>query len=181
MSRRLLLLLLPVPMIVLAVTWSLRAQPAQPSAEARLKELKIQLPAVKPPANTYVPTVRVGDLLYVSGTVPQKDGGPWTGRLGHNANVEEGKAAARAAGLQVLAIVKKELGSLDNVVRVVKTLGMVNATPEFTQHPQVINGFSDLMVDVFGEKNGKGARSAVGMSSLPGGVPVEVEIIFQVK
>ena len=91
------------------------------------------------------------------------------------------RAAARLVGLNILSTVRAELGSLDKVVRVVKTLGMVQATPDFTQHPQVINGFSDLMVEVFGEKAGKGARSAVGMSSLPGGIPVEIEVIFQVR
>ena len=93
----------------------------------------------------------------------------------------KGRAAARQVGLQVLSVVKAELGSLDKVQRLVKTFGMVNATADFTQHPQVINGFSDLMVEVFGEERGKGARSAVGMASLPGGIPVEIEAIFQVR
>src|SRR5439155_2502295 len=96
-------------------------------------------------------------------------------------DVQEGRAVARSVGLQVLAVVKAELGSLDRVQRLVKTLGMVNAAPDFEQHPQVINGFSDLMVEVFGEEAGKGARSAVGMSSLPNGIPVEIEAIFQVR
>lgn len=152
------------------------------SAEENLDKRNIKLPAVRPPTNTLVNAVRVGDMLYVSGTGPMKDdGGRWTGRLGQNTDVKGGAAAARQVGLQVLSVVKNELGSLDRVVRVVKTLGMVNATPDFEQHPQVINGFSDLMVEVFGEQAGKGARSAVGMSSLPGGIPVEVEVIFQVK
>jgi len=153
-----------------------------PSAEENLRKHNIKLPTIRPPTNTLVNAVRVGDMLYVSGTGPVKDdGGRWKGRLGQDTDVKGGAAAARQVGLQVLSVVKNELGSLDRVVRVVKTLGMVNATPDFEQHPQVINGFSDLMVEVFGEQAGKGARSAVGMSSLPGGIPVEVEATFQVK
>ena len=128
--------------------------------------------------NTLVNAVRVGDMLYVSGTGPGKG---VVGRLGQDYDVAQGKAAARQVGLQILAVVKAELGSLDKVERLVKTLGMVHATPDFKQHPQVINGFSDLMVEVFGEAAGKSARSAVGMSSLPGGIPVEIECIFQVR
>lgn len=153
-----------------------------PSAEARLRELKIELPKVSTPTNTLVNAVRVGDMLYVSGTGPARpDGTAWAGRLGQDTDVDQGKAAARSVGLQVLAVVRAELGSLDKVVRLVKTFGMVNSTPEFKQQPQVINGFSDLMVDVFGAQYGKGARSAVGMSSLPSGIAVEVEAIFQVR
>ena len=151
---------------------------SSPSAEARLRQLQLDLPAVTKPTNTYVTTVRVGDMLYVSGTGPGKG---VVGRLGQDYDVKEGKAAARQVGLQVLSAVKAELGSLDKVQRLVKTLGMVNAAPDFKEHPQVINGFSDLMVEVFGEENGKGARSAVGMGSLPGGIPVEIECIFQVR
>jgi enamine deaminase RidA (YjgF/YER057c/UK114 family) len=152
------------------------------SAEERVRQLKLELPAVTKPVNTYVSAVRVGDMLYVSGTGPgEVNGKPIVGRLGQDLNVLEGQAAARQVGLHVLSIVKAELGNLDKVKRVVKTLGMVNATPDFKQHPQVMNGFSNLMVDVFGEKAGKGARSSVGMSSLPGGIPVEIEVVFQVK
>ena len=147
-------------------------------AEQRLRDLKIELPAVSKPTNTLVNAVRVGDMLYVSGTGPGKG---VVGRLGQDYDVNLGKTAARQVGLQILAVVKAELGSLDKVERLVKTLGMVNATPDFKQHPQVINGFSDLMVEVFGEEKGKGARSAVGMASLPGGIPVEIECIFQVR
>src|SRR5262245_2877790 len=147
-------------------------------AESRLRQLKLDLPAVAKPTNTFFSAVRVGDMLYVSGTGPGKG---IVGRLGQDYDVQQGKAAARQVGLHVLAVVKAELGSLDKVQRLVKTLGMVNATPDFKEHPQVINGFSDLMVEVFGEENGKGARSAVGMGSLPGGIPVEIECIFQVR
>ena len=151
-------------------------------AEEQLRKLKIELPPVSKPTNTLVNAVRVGDLLYVSGTGPGKvDGKALVGRLGEGFEVKDGRAAARQVGLQILSVVKAELGSLDKVQRLVKTLGMVNATQEFKQHPEVINGFSDLMVEVFGAEAGKGARSAVGMSSLPGGIPVEIEAIFQVR
>jgi len=147
-------------------------------AEERLRQFKLELPPVTKPANTFVNTVRVGDMLYVSGTGPSKG---VVGRLGQDFDVNQGKAAARDVGLHVLAAVKAELGSLDKVERLVKTLGMVNSTPDFKQQPLVINGFSDLMVEIFGEKNGKGARSAVGMAALPNGIPVEIECIFQVR
>jgi enamine deaminase RidA (YjgF/YER057c/UK114 family) len=150
--------------------------------EEQLRKLKIDLPAVSKPTNTLVNAVRVGDMLYVSGTGPGLvDGKPLVGRLGQDFDVAKGRAAARQVGLHILAVVKQELGSLDKVQRLVKTFGMVNATAEFTQHPQVINGFSDLMVEVFGEEAGKGARSAVGMASLPAGIPVEIEAVFQVR
>jgi enamine deaminase RidA (YjgF/YER057c/UK114 family) len=153
-----------------------------PTPEERLRKLQIELPAVTKPTNTLVNAVRVGDMLYVSGTGPgQVDGKPLVGRLGQDFDVAKGRDAARRVGLQVLSVVKAELGSLDKVQRLVKTFGMVNATADFTQHPQVINGFSDLMVEVFGEDAGKGARSAVGMSSLPAGIPVEIEAVFQVR
>jgi len=156
-----------------------------PSAEQRLKELKIELPAVTKPTNTLVNAVRVGDMLYVSGTGPgnDDDGKPIVGRLGKKQDLDtpRGRAAARRVGLHILAVVRAELGSLDKVQRLVKTFGMVNAASDFKEHPQVINGFSDLMVEVFGEENGKGARSAVGMSSLPNGIPVEIEAIFQIR
>lgn len=150
--------------------------------EERLRQLKLDLPPVAKSGNTLVPAVRVGDMLYVSGHGPSKpDGGPWVGKLGKELEVQEGKAAARQVGLRILGVVRAELGTLDKVVRLVKTLGMVNGTPEFVQQPQVINGFSDLMVEVFGEQAGKGTRSAVGMGSLPGGIPVEIEALFQVR
>ena len=150
-------------------------------AEARVAELKLELPQAPKPVATYVTAVRHGDLLYVSGHGPLRaDGTLMVGKVGSDYDVEQGKAAARQTGLAILATVRSHLGSLDKVVRLVKVLGMVNATPEFTEHPKVINGFSDLMVEVFGD-SGKGARSAVGMGSLPGGIAVEVEAIFQVR
>jgi enamine deaminase RidA (YjgF/YER057c/UK114 family) len=159
-----------------------QGKPVEVAAEARLQDLKDKLPEPVKSKNTLVQAVRVGDLLFVSGHGPTRDEGkPWVGRLGQDMDVKEGQAAARRAGLHILRAVRDELGSLNKVARLVKALGMVNATPDFKDHPQVINGFSDLMVEVFGEKAGKGARSAVGMSSLPGGIPVEVEAVFEVK
>ena len=159
-----------------------------PSAEEQVRKLKLKLPPVSEPTNTLVNAVRVGNLLFVSGTGPGKvDGKTIVGRVGEGfpfgkgLDVKEGQAAARLVGLQILSVVKQKLGSLDKVKRLVKTFGMVNATPDFKQHPQVINGFSDLMVEVFGPEAGKGTRSAVGMSSLPGGIPVEIEAIFEVR
>jgi enamine deaminase RidA (YjgF/YER057c/UK114 family) len=150
-------------------------------AEARLAELKLTLPPPPKPVATYVTAVRHGDLLYVSGHGPlRSDGTLHTGRLGADLDIAGGQAAARQTGLAILATVRSQLGTLDKVVRLIKVLGMVNCTPEFADQPKVINGFSDLMVDVFGEP-GKGARSAVGMGALPGGIAVEIEAIFQVR
>lgn len=159
-----------------------QAQNASPGNEARLKQLGLVLPEVTPPKNTYVAAVQVGELLYVAGHGPGSVGGkPIVGKLGRDLDLEAGKAAAKQCGLRILAAVRAELGSLDRVVRVVKTLGMVNGTPDFAEQPAVVNGCSDLMVQVFGEEAGKGARSAVGMGSLPGGIPIEVEMVFQVR
>ena len=150
-------------------------------AEARLAELKLELPPAPKPVATYVTAVKQGDLLYVSGHGPLRpDGSLHVGKLGADLDVPAGHAAARQTGLAILATVRSQIGSLDKVVRLVKVLGMVNSTPDFTDHPKVINGFSDLMVEVFGDP-GKGARSAVGMGSLPGNIAVEVEAIFQVR
>lgn len=150
------------------------------SAEARIAELKLELPKAPKPAGTYTPVVQIGELCYVSGHGPLKsDDTLITGRVGDDLTEEQGVAAARQVGLAILATVRKHLGSLDRVVRVVKVLGMVNSTADFRNHPKVINGFSDLMVEIWGE-NGRAARSAVGMGSLPGNIAVEVEVIFQV-
>ena len=145
------------------------------SAEKKLKELGIELAPVTPPVANYVNAVRTGNLLYLSGKGP----GAVKGKLGREFTVEQGYQHARAVGLALLAVMKSELGTLDRVKRVVKVLGMVNAVPEFTDHPQVINGCSDLFVEVFGDA-GKHARSAVGMGSLPMGIPVEIEVIVEV-
>lgn len=151
-------------------------------AERRLRELGIELPPAPKPVAVYLPAVRVGNTLYTSGHGPRRaDGKMIQGKVGSDLSLEEGNAAARVVGLNVLSTVRSTLGSLDKVVRLVKVLGMVNCTSEFSQQPQVINGFSELMVEVFGEQAGKGARSAVGMSSLPSNIPVEIEAIFQVR
>ena len=151
------------------------------TAEQRLEELNIQLPDAPQPVAIYRPAVQVGNLLFVSGHGPNRaDGTQITGKVGIELSAEEAKEAARVTGLCILSTVRNFLGSLDRVVRVVKVLGMVNATPEFGEQPQVINGFSELMMEVFGDP-GKGARSAVGMGSLPGNIPVEVEAIFEVE
>ncbi len=150
-------------------------------AEARIAELKLELPPAPKPVATYVTAIRHGDLLYVSGHGPYRtDGTLITGRLGENMEVEAGQAAARQTGLAILATLRAHLGSLDKVVQLVKSLGMVNSTPNFHDHPKVINGYSDLMKDVFGEA-GVGTRSAIGMVALPGGIAVEIEAVFQVK
>ncbi len=151
------------------------------SPEQVLEELGITLPEPPTPVANYVSAVRTGDLLFVAGHGPAygPDGSLGGGKVGRDLDVEEGYEAARLVCLNLLARVKAELGELDRVVRVVKLLGMVNCTPDFTQQPAVINGCSDLLVEVFGER-GRHARSAVGMSSLPSGIPVEIEMIVQV-
>lgn len=149
--------------------------------EARLRELGISLPEAAAPVANYVNAVRTGNLIFLAGKGPNKpEGGYITGKLGADLTVDEGYAAARRAAITQLAVLKAELGNLNKVKRVVKVLGMVNATPEFTDHPEVINGFSDLMVEVFGPK-GKHARAAVGMGSLPRDIAVEVEMIVEVE
>lgn len=152
------------------------------SPEARLKELQIVLPAPPKPVAKYKPAVFVGNLLYVSGHGPAKigDQAPMLGKVGAKLNVEQGKESARLVGVNILSTVRNTLGSLDRVKRLVKTLGMVNAAPDFLDHPQVINGFSELMAQVFGDDAGVGSRSAVGMGSLPGDIPVEIECLFEV-
>lgn len=146
------------------------------SAEARLKERGIELPAPVNPVANYVRYHITGNLLYVSGTGPGPDHP--VGKVGGNLTIDEGIASARSCGLNLLSTVKDALGSIDRVTKTVKVLGMVNAVPEFTQHPQVINGCSDLLVDILGEA-GKHTRSAVGMGSLPGGMSVEIEATFE--
>jgi enamine deaminase RidA (YjgF/YER057c/UK114 family) len=149
-------------------------------AEARLRELGIQLPPVPAPMGTYVRAVRTGNLLFLAGHGPMKDGKlTGIGKVGRELTVEEGAQAARLVGLGLLASTRDALGSLDRVKRVVKVLGMVNCTEGFGDQPKVINGFSDLMVEVFGEA-GRHARSAVGMSALPSGIAVEIEMILEV-
>ena len=149
-------------------------------AEARLKELGIKLPPAPKPIGNYVPGVQSGNLLFMSGIGPRRsDGGSITGKLGAGMSVEEGYAAARAVGLNMLANIRLVVGSLDRVERVVKVLGMVNAAPDFNDMPKVINGFSDLFVEIFGPEKGRGARSAVGMVALPNQIAVEVEMVLE--
>ncbi len=152
-------------------------------AEARLKELNITLPPPATPVANYVGAVRVGNLLFVSGHGPiRSDGKPMArGKVGRELSVEQGYQVAREVGLSLLATTRAQLGSLDKVKRVVKVLGMVNSADDFGDQPKVINGFSDLMVQVFGEATGKHARSAVGMAGLPMGIPVEIEMVLEVE
>lgn len=150
-------------------------------AEDKIRQLGIALPPTPKPAGNYVGGVRSGNLLFMSGVGPrQGDGSLIKGKLGQSMSVEDGYKAARVVALNMLANVRAELGSLDKVKRVVKTLGMVNATPDFEDTPKVINGFSDLFVELYGEA-GRGARSAVGMVTLPFQMAVEVEMVLEVE
>jgi enamine deaminase RidA (YjgF/YER057c/UK114 family) len=152
------------------------------SADARIHELHLALPPAPKPLAVYKPLVIAGHLAYVSGHGPVRtDGSLIMGRVGDDMSLEEGKAAARQVGLAILSTLREHLGSLDRVRRVIKVLGMVNSTPDFGDHPKVINGCSELFADVFGRDNGIGARSAVGMGSLPGHIAVEIEAIFEVE
>lgn len=152
------------------------------SAESRLTELGIVLPPPPKPGGVYKPLVRVGDLAWLSGHGPCTDGETYvTGRVGADLNLEEAQEAARLVGLSLLATMKRELGSLDRVVRLVKTLALVNCTDDFTQQPSVINGFSNLFSDIFGPDAGVGARSAMAANTLPGNIPVEIEIILEIR
>lgn len=150
-------------------------------AETKLKEKGIVLVAPSAPVANYVNAVRVGNLLYLAGKGPSKpEGGYITGKLGKDLSIEQGYEAARLVAIAHLAVIKAELGSLNKVKRIVKVLGMVNSTEDFTDQPKVINGYSDLMVEIFGNK-GKHARSAVGMCSLPINIAVEVEVIVEIE
>ena len=152
------------------------------SAEARLTQLNLELPPAPKPVAVYKPLVIVGSLAYVSGHGPVKtDKTLMTGRVGADLDLQNGKLAARQVGLTILATLRSELGSLNRVKRVIKVLGMINCTPDFRDHPAVINGCSELFADVFGKETGIGSRSAVGMGSLPGNIPVEIEAIFEIE
>lgn len=146
------------------------------SIDSRLAELGIELPPVPAPAGNYVHAVRTGNLLFLAGKGPSNS----TGKVGDDVTIDEAYAAARETGLTLIAVMKDELGSLERVSRIVKVLGMVNAVPDFKQQPKVINGCSDLFVEVFGDK-GRHARSAVGMGSLPNQISVEIECIVEVS
>jgi enamine deaminase RidA (YjgF/YER057c/UK114 family) len=151
--------------------------------EARLQELGLSLPPPPKPVAKYKTAVLAGGLLYVSGHGPARinEKTPLAGRVGADLTTDQGKECARAVGMNILSTVRNTLGSLDKVKRLVKTLGMVNCTPDYKDQPQVINGFSELMAQVFGEDAGVGARSAVGMGSLPANIPVEIECVFEVN
>jgi enamine deaminase RidA (YjgF/YER057c/UK114 family) len=149
--------------------------------ENRVKELNLDLPSPPRPVAKYKMAVQVGSVLYVSGHGPRKaDGTMLSGQVGGELTLEQGKEAARLTGLNILSTLRDTLGSLDRVKRLVKTLALVNSAPGFADQPQVINGFSELMAEVFGDDAGVGARSAMGTSALPGNIPVEVECIVEV-
>ncbi len=151
------------------------------SADANLNSLNVELPPAPKPMGVYKPIVIAGNMAYLSGHGPLlPDGTLLTGRVGSEVDQQQGYDAARQTGLAMLATLRSALGSLDKVKRVVKTLGMVNSTAEFQKHPAVINGCSELFAEVFGAEQGVGARSAVGMGSLPGNISVEIEAIFEV-
>jgi len=151
------------------------------NASARLRELGIDLPTAMAPAGLYRPAVRVGELVFLSGTGPRRPDGTFvTGKVGRDLDVAAGREAARLTGLQLLAMLHAELGDIDRVVRVVKLLGMVNGAPGFNHTPQVIDGCSQLLIEVFGEA-GRSARSAVGVAELPFDIAVEIEAIVEVR
>jgi enamine deaminase RidA (YjgF/YER057c/UK114 family) len=154
---------------------------AQTDFDKKLKELGIELPTPPKPIANYVKAVRTGNLLFLAGEGPAKPDGTYiTGKLGKDLTIEQGAAAAKQTGIVMLATLKDQLGDLNKVKRIVKVLGMVNCTESFTDQPKVINGFSDLMVAVFGEK-GKHARAAVGMYALPSNIAVEIEMVVEVE
>jgi len=150
--------------------------------DARLKELNLRFPPPPKPAGAYRPLVVIEKMAYVSGHGPlMEDGSLITGKVGADLDLAKGKAAARQTGLAILSTLRSALGSLDRVDRVIKLLGMVNCTPAFQDHPQVINGCSELFAEIWGPNNGIGARSAVGMNSLPANIAVEIEAIFALQ
>ena len=152
------------------------------SAEKKLAELNLTLPQSAPSKGIYKKCLVVGNLVYVSGHVSiNSDGSLIEGKLGKDISDEEGKAAARQAGLAILSSIKEHFGNFDKIKRVVKLLGMVNCVPEYENQPVIINGCSELYVQLWGDDNGKGVRSAVGMGSLPGNVAVEIEAIFELQ
>lgn len=152
------------------------------NADARFAELNLELPPAPKPVGVYKPMVIVGNLAYLSGHGPLRpDNSLITGKVGADLSLEQGKLAARQVGLALLATLKSNLGALSRVSRVVKVLGMVNATPDFTEHPSVINGASELFAAVWGPDHGVGARSAVGMGSLPTHIAVEIEMIVELS
>ena len=150
------------------------------SVYKRLEALKISLPEVEPPAAAFVPAVRTGNLLFVSGHIARKDGKPWTGKLGENLFTPQGKEAARGIAIELLATIHAALGDLNKIARIVKLLVLVNSAPAFTEQHLVGNGASDLFIEVLGEK-GAHARSAFGVAQLPLGACVEIELVAEVQ
>lgn len=164
-------------LLIILIAFTMQAQ----TPEERIKAKGIVLTTPSAPVANYVNVVRVGNLLYLAGKGPGKpDGSYVTGKVGKDLTIEQGYEAARLAAISHLSVLKAELGDLNKVKRIVKVLGMVHCTDDFKDQPKVINGYSDLMVEIFGEK-GKHARSAVGMNSLPLGIAVEVEVIVEVE
>jgi enamine deaminase RidA (YjgF/YER057c/UK114 family) len=173
--------MLSLAVLVVFGSCAVTAQNGSANVEKRLKDLHIELAKPTAPTANFVKAVRTGNLVYLSGHGPDKpEGGRVIGKVGGDLTVEQGKEAARLTGISLLSSLKAEIGDLNKVKRIVKVFGMVNCPPTFDQQSQVINGFSDLIVQVFGEK-GKHARSAVGMSSLPFNMAVEVEMIVEVE
>jgi enamine deaminase RidA (YjgF/YER057c/UK114 family) len=167
--------------VLLALFISCSATAQKTDYDKKLKELGIELFTPSRPIANYVKAVRTGNLLYLAGHGPSRaDGSTITGKAGADMTVEQGYEAARQTGISILSTLKAELGDLNKVKRIVKVLGMVNCTDTFAEQPKIMNGFSDLMVAVFGEK-GKHARSAVGLNALPGNMAVEIEIIVEVE
>jgi enamine deaminase RidA (YjgF/YER057c/UK114 family) len=155
--------------------------PATPTPQDRLQALGITLPAVATPAAAYVPFVRTGNLVFISGNIARKDGAPWVGQLGLTMGVDEGKAAARGVAIALMATLNAAVGGdLGKVKRIVKVLSLVNSTPTFTEHHLVTNGCSELLGEVFGPEVGAHARSAFGVAQLPMGACVEIELIAEV-
>jgi len=149
--------------------------------ETRFKELNLLLPPAPTPKGVYTPILRDGKYIYVSGHLPVNSDGTFIkGKIGQDVDIEEGKLAARQAGLSILSTLLANLGSLNRIKRVIKVTGMANTTVDFEKHPYVINGCSELFAAVFGPENGVGVRSAVGMGSLPENVPVEIEALFEI-
>ena len=150
------------------------------TADENFAQLNLELPPAPTPKGVYKPFLVVGNLAYVSGHGPLlPDKNLIIGRIGEGLTMEEGKLAARQVGLTIIATLKENLGSLNKIKRVIKVLGMVNCTPDFEKHPFIINGCSELFAQVWGEDNGVGVRSAVGMGSLPDNIPVEIEAMFE--
>jgi enamine deaminase RidA (YjgF/YER057c/UK114 family) len=154
----------------------------QTTPDQQFEKLRLKLPPAPTPKGVYKPFLIVGNFAYVSGHgTTKEDGSLIIGRIGKDLTIDEGKLAARQVGLAILATLKQNLGSFNKIKRVIKVLGMVNCTPEFERHPFVVNGCSELFASVWGEENGIGVRSAVGMGSLPDNIPVEIEAVFELR